>query len=159
MRGRDAVVIGVGSAHGDDAIGPLVVEALRRDAAAPALDEDRPRAFVTVAGGDPAALLEAWDGARLAVVVDAVRTGAPAGTVHRFGAREATRARHASWSSHGTGVAPAIELGLSLGRMPGRLVVIGIEAADGSPGMPVTHAVRAALPRALTAVHQELTTG
>lgn len=144
MTAARTVVVAVGGPHGDDAVGHLVADRLG-DAA-----------VVRVAGGDPAALLEAWTGAQLAVVVDAVRSGAPPGTLHRLDGHVAAGARSAAWSSHGPGVGAAIALADALGRLPARIVVIGIEIADITPGAPVSAAVRAAVPRAAHAIRGEL---
>jgi hydrogenase maturation protease len=84
--------------------------------------------------GEPAGLLERWDGARIAVVVDAVRTGAPPGTVHRVAVGDAAQAAAASSSSHGLGLGDAVELARALGRMPPALVIYGIEPGDAGAG-------------------------
>ena len=111
-------VIGVGSEfRGDDGAGPAVISQLRGQA--PAGTE------LLICDGEPTALMEAWDGARLAIVVDAVAgASGQAGTLHRIllagpgsdpgalsGARSGGRA---SW--HGPGVRIAADLGRVLGR-------------------------------------------
>ena len=64
------LVVGVGNAwRSDDGAGPAVARALGDD----------PR--VLVHEGEPIGLIEAWAGADEVVVVDAVSSGAPAGTV------------------------------------------------------------------------------
>ena len=72
------VVIGVGNEfRRDDGAGPAVVARLR--------DLAPPGVRLVVTDGEPARLVEAWTGAALAVVVDAVRAEpARPGTVHRF---------------------------------------------------------------------------
>ena len=72
------VVIGVGNEfRRDDGAGPAVVAALHD------LAPEGVRLVVT--DGEPARLVEAWTGAALAVVVDAVRADPPhPGRVHRF---------------------------------------------------------------------------
>ena len=65
-------VIGIGNPlRGDDAIGLLVARRVRELA--------DPEVEVMELEGEPARLIDAWQGAGLAVVVDAVKTGAPAG--------------------------------------------------------------------------------
>ena len=67
------LVVGVGNAwRSDSGAGPAVARALGDD----------PR--VLVHEGEPIGLIEAWAGADEVVVVDAVSSGAPAGTVHRL---------------------------------------------------------------------------
>ena len=92
-------------------------------------------------------MLEIWDGAALAVVVDAVSSGAEPGTVHRFDAVAAplpARLR-TSTSTHAVGLTEAIELARALGRLPDRLIVYGIESGRFEAGAALTPAVRAAL--------------
>ena len=68
------VIIGVGNEfRRDDGIGPEVVARLR--------DQVPATVELLVSDGEPARLIEAWSGAKLAVVVDAVRAdpAVPAG--------------------------------------------------------------------------------
>ena len=78
--------------------------------------------------GEPMGLVEAWSGAREAVVVDAARSEAPPGTIHRIDVRaEELPAELFRGSTHAFGVAEAVELAHALGRIPERLSVFGIE--------------------------------
>ena len=126
------VIIGVGNAaRGDDAAGLIAARRLG------GLEHE----------GDPVALLDVWRGADVAVVIDAVSSGADPGTVHRFDATSAplpARLR-GSTSSHALGLAEAIELGRTLGRLPGRLLVYGIEGERFEAGTELTPAVAAAV--------------
>jgi hydrogenase maturation protease len=126
------VVIGVGNAaRGDDAAGLIAARRLG------GLEHE----------GDPVALLDMWRDADVAVVIDAVSSGAEPGTVHRFDATSAplpARLR-GSTSSHALGLAEAIELGRTLGRLPGRLIVYGIEGERFEAGTELTPAVAAAV--------------
>jgi hydrogenase maturation protease len=134
-----AIVIGVGNAWaGDDAAGLLVARMVRQ------------RAPVGIAviehEGEPIGLLEAWDGARLAIVVDATSSGSPPGTVRVIDAtREPMPARFAGTSTHAFGLPQTIELGRTLGRLPGRLLIVGIEGTRFTAGTQPTAAVAAAL--------------
>ncbi|MCT9933728.1 hydrogenase maturation protease [Planotetraspora sp. A-T 1434] len=136
------VVIGLGGdARGDDAAGLEVVRLLR--------DTLPPSVAVVENAGDPAELIDSWTGTDLAIVIDAVSSGAAPGTVHRHTdiAGVAGVAGVASWhgSSHSFGLADAIDLGRALGRLPGELVVLGIEGDDFTIGAPMTPPVRAAV--------------
>jgi hydrogenase maturation protease len=94
-------------------------------------------------------LLEAWRGASVAVVVDAMASGLPAGTVHVLAPdAEVLHAAGAHWSNHGFGLAEAIELGRALHVLPRRLVVLGIEGEDFETGAPVSTTVVHAVERA-----------
>jgi hydrogenase maturation protease len=97
--------------------------------------------------GDAVGLLDAWAGAAHAVVVDAAASGAPPGTIHRFDAAAPLPAHALRSSTHAFGVADAVELARSLGRLPARLDVYAIEGADFTLGAglspPVARAVAA----------------
>ena len=76
--GGRVVVIGVGNEfRRDDGAGPAVVTSLR--------GQVPPGVDLVLTDGEPTRLIEAWTGAALAVVVDAVRADPPRpGRVHRF---------------------------------------------------------------------------
>ena len=137
--GGTAVVIGIGNEfRRDDGAGPAVIGQLRGRVPA--------GVRLVVTDGEPARLIDAWTGAALAVVVDAVRAEPPhPGRVHRFVVdRPGTPAGRAA-SSHGFGLDEAIALAAALDRMPGRLIVHAIEAADLTQGPGLTPAVAAAV--------------
>lgn len=114
------LVIGVGSPFAGDRAGWEAVRFLRahRDDGQTAWSEaDRPGAV----------LLERMRGYGQVVVIDAMQSGAAPGTVRRVSAGELAAAE-GLLSNHGFGVAEAIALGATLGMLPERLEVIGIEA-------------------------------
>jgi hydrogenase maturation protease len=82
--------------------------------------------------GEPIGLVEALDGAGDVTVVDAVFSGAAPGTVHEFeaGAEPLPVVLFGSSSTHALGLAEAIEIARSLGRLPGRVRVLGIEGVS-----------------------------
>ena len=132
-----ALVLGVGNAwRSDDAAG---IEVVRRLRAVPAL---RARDYE----GDPAGLIEAWDGEPVVVLVDAVSSGARAGTVHRLDPLlEPLPAELFPGSTHHLGLPEAVELARALDRLPGRLELLGIEGADFGAGEGLTPAVERAV--------------
>jgi len=111
-------IIGCGNRQrSDDMVGILVVEKLRK------LGVE-----TSICSGQAVDLIEAWTGDDDVIVVDVVVTGAPVGTVRTWDARQAlSSGKAAPASSHGLGVAEAIELARVLGRLPARLQVYGIE--------------------------------
>ena len=144
---RRRVIIGVGNEYRrDDGIGPAVVEHLR---------EHAPGSVVlTVTDGEPTQLLDAWDGADLAVIIDAVlcEPSVP-GRIHRT---EAVPQHAATPSTHGLGIPDAVRLADALDRAPRRLVVYAVEAGDIGFGRELTPAVAAALPTVARAVLSEI---
>ena len=116
-----------------------------------------PRVRMIECAGDVAALLEAWDGERAVVVVDAMSSGATAGTVRRFdAARESLPAELFRNSTHGLGLAEAVELGRTLGALPARLVLYGIEGADFGHGTGLSYAVECAVREAALRISEEV---
>ena len=147
------VVIGVGNEfRRDDGAGPAVIGQLR--GLVPAGVE------LVITDGEPARLVEAWTGAALAVVVDAVRVSGPEpprpGTTHRFVLDRPTAGAGRTASSHGFGLDDAIALALALDRMPGRLIVHAIEAADLSQGTGLTPPVAGAVGIVATAILDDI---
>jgi hydrogenase maturation protease len=121
------IVIGIGNAwRRDDGAGPAVA-----------------RAAGGVCTDDPVRLLELWDGEPHVVVVDACASGAPPGTIHRGDAGMLTHPA----STHGFGVAEAIELAQALGRAPARLDLYAIEGADFGHGEGLSPCVMEAVRR------------
>jgi len=143
------VVIGIGNEYRrDDGAGPAVIGQLR--GLVPAGIE------LVITDGEPVRLLEAWTGAVLAVVVDAVcAEPSHPGRIHRFVVdRPVGVARPAS--SHGFGLDDAIGLALALDRMPGRLIVHAIEAADLTQGIGLTPPVAASVRAVATAILDDI---
>jgi len=133
------VVIGIGNEfRRDDGAGPAVVGRLRGRLPS--------GVQLVITDGEPTRLIEAWTGAALAVVVDAVRAQPPhPGQTHRFLLDRPGAGAGRTASSHGFGLDDAVSLAVALDRMPGRLIVHAIEAADLAQGTGLTPAVAAAV--------------
>lgn len=162
------VLVGVGAPdRGDDAIGPEVIALIAEWVAGGSMGVHapgrRPLRLPTgtqvLSRSDPTRLIDVLSDADLAVIVDAVRTGAPPGTLHvlEAGADQPGLPAAATGSApgtHGLGVGDALELARALGRLPARVVVVGVEAAHFELGTPPSAAVQAALvPAARAALH------
>jgi len=151
------VVIGVGNALGhDDAAGLEVVRRLRTPANTP-----QPAARTEIATleheGEPLALLDLWEGAEAVVVVDAIRSGAAPGTIHRVDASSEplpVRLRGSS-STHAVGVGEAIELARALRRLPARVLVYGVEGLRFDAGSGLSEQVQAIVGSLAEAVLRE----
>jgi hydrogenase maturation protease len=143
-------VIGVGNSwSGDDAAGVLVARSLR----------GRVPEGVTLVEheGEPTALIDTWQDAELAIVVDATCGGGSPGTVRLFDATsETVPSRFTGSSTHAFTVAQAIELGRALDRLPTRLVVVGIEGRNFQAGASLEPVVAAAVDVAAETVLERL---
>ena len=108
--------------------------------------------------GEPTQLIDAWDGANMLWLVDAVSSGAEPGTLHRLDASEHELPQDLfRRSTHHVGVAEAVELARVLGRLPERTIVFGIEGGSFEIGDELTPAVAAAIDSTADAVRTEVT--
>lgn len=141
-------MIGIGNElRGDDAAGLQVARRLRAG---------EPGVAVREHAGEAVDLLEMWRGADAVVLVDAVRSGAPPGTVHRIDASaEPIPAALSRTSSHAISAAEAIELGRALGRLPATVVVYGIEGCQYLAGAALSESIAPAIDAVANAVRQE----
>jgi hydrogenase maturation protease len=129
------LVVGVGNPdRGDDGVGRLVARMLRDRLPAGIRIEERP--------GGAAELIELLREADQAVLIDAMVSGAPLGTIRRFDcvAGEVAPGQGRA-SSHGLGVAEAVGLAAALSCLPGVCVVYGVESAEFSQGADMSEAV------------------
>lgn len=107
--------------------------------------------------GEPASLIEAWSDANQGLVADSVSSGADPGTVHRFDATEGPLPAEVFKSStHALGLAEAVELARELGRLPGHLLVYGIEGQSFEAGEGLTPVVEEAVARLVMELYREL---
>lgn len=122
-------IIGCGNPdRGDDQTGVLVSERLRELGV-----------NAETHTGDPLALLEKWCSDDDVILVDAIVTGAPAGTVRVWDLPFVHIPRSTAVSSHGFDVGQAVALAKILQKLPAHLRIYGIEGrqfdvgADPSP--------------------------
>lgn len=149
-------VLGVGNPdRGDDGVGHAVVATLSGNLPA--------HVGLRVLDGEPSRILDAWAGTALTVVVDAAEPSGDAdepGTVRVVDMADARDAAGSTVSllpdlavsSHGAGIATAIELGAVLDRLPGRLVIVAVTGATFGLGDPMSEPVQAAVAVAAQAV-------
>lgn len=143
-------IIGLGNADcGDDGLGPAMVQRMKAVIGT--------RAWIEEQAGETAALIESWRGAELVIVVDAIYSGAPPGTIHRFDARrQSLPIRAKPCSSHAQGLAVAIELARATSQLPPRLIVFGIELKNCEIGQSLSGEVEGSMGRLLELIEQEV---
>ncbi len=96
--------------------------------------------------GEPVGLIEDWASADAVIVIDAVSSGAPPGTIHRLDPlSEPIPTALSQGSTHAFGLAETIELARALGRLPDRLTVYGIEGERFGAGDQLSAPVRSAV--------------
>ena len=145
-------VIGVGSPFGDDWLGWELAERLRASESLAAWGE---RVTIVLHDRPGKALLQAWRGGGLVILLDAVRSGAAPGTVHRFDtAQLASRPR--SLSTRGFGVVEAVQLAATLDALPEALEFYGIEIDPANTAMHMSESVNAVLPQLVLEIESRL---
>jgi hydrogenase maturation protease len=146
------LVVGLGNPdRGDDGVGPAVAERVR---------ELRLPDVEVLVEDSPASLPDVWEDADIVVVVDAVQSGRPAGSVTTIDATdEPLPPWDGSGGTHGFGLSATVELARALETLPRRLVVIGVEGSSFTVGAPLSPAVADALADAVDAVQRAAMTG
>lgn len=151
MDDAGVLVIGVGNElRGDDGVGVAVARRVRAMA-------QRTRVDVRAHQGEPTALLDLWPGYRAVVLVDAMRSGAPVGTIRRFDAsRQPLPGRWGgSSSTHAVALDEALELARTLRRLPPTVIVLGVEGEAFATGHGLSPMLEAGLPALADAVLRE----
>lgn len=136
-------IIGVGNPlRGDDVLGHAVVDLL----SAEALD---PRVSLHKTGGDAADVVDLLGGCEAAIIVDAVQSDEPVGTVVILDCAQSLPQQLFLCSSHAFGVAEGIELARTLGQLPALCHIVGVVANQWEPGAPMSGSPKASLPQAV----------
>jgi len=143
-------VIGVGSRlRGDDAIGPMLIDALS--------DQTDSQIELVDAGSDALGILEYFQGRDHVLVVDACKMDREAGSVEIIDpAQIGLVLKDDPVSLHGLGLAEAIRMGESLNMLPENLKIIGIEPESIQFNGSLSAPVQGALKMAVEIVHTEL---
>ncbi len=144
------MVIGIGNPYRrDDAAGRAVVQGLAGRVPVQVMLREH--------DGEGTSLMDAWQGAELVIITDAVASGAAPGSIVRFDAHTgpvpATAVRD---STHAVGLPEAVELARALGRLPHRLIVYGIAGAAFDAGEGLSPAVEQAVEDVAVRVLQDI---
>ncbi|MFA6279905.1 MAG: hydrogenase maturation protease [Bdellovibrionales bacterium] len=144
--------LGVGNLHrADDSVGPALAEKL-------AADKTFMQKGVEVQphSGEGVSLMHVWAGAERVVIVDAMKSGATVGSIHRFDAiNEPLHHDVFRYSSHLFGLAEATEMARALGSLPKAMIIYGIEGYEFTFGEAMSPTVAKALKKVEKAVRKE----
>ena len=134
----DTLVVGIGDPlRGDDGAGSAVIERLRR--------RPLPGVRLETHWGEGAALMALWQGYRRVILMDAMVSGAPPGTLRWFGLENLPASDTFPYSTHRFGLAEALQLAVVLGELPEEMQVLGIEGREFSPGARLSPEVEEAV--------------
>jgi hydrogenase maturation protease len=132
------IVIGIGNPdRGDDGAGRAVARLLRGN-----LPDD---VVLVEHGGETTGLMARLDSMATAFLVDACASGAAAGTIRRFDVAATPLPPAFGMSSHGLGLAEAVELARTLGQLPPCCIVYAIEGQSFAIGTPLSPPVALAV--------------
>jgi hydrogenase maturation protease len=143
-------IIGLGNTfRGDDAAGLLAARRLK------ALVGNRAEVIeAELAGLD---VLDLMAEASAVILIDAARSGRPAGTIHRLDASAGPISGDLfPHSTHVLNAVDAIEMGRTLGLLPPRVIVYGLEVVDTTAGNDLSPAVAGAVERVVERVVREV---
>ncbi len=149
-------VIGLGNDWAsDDGVGPEVVRRLRTRAQKPG--QALPIEFIILPQADPS-LLDVFDRCDIAILVDAVVSGASPGTVYCEEWQPGALASRGieRTSSHGLGVRELLDLAAALDRLPRRVLLWGIEVVSTEPGRELSDPVAAQVPALVERLYDQL---
>ena len=147
-RTGDTVVVGLGSAHGDDQIGWLVANEIARQ-----LGSGRTVFNLT----SPIDLTCRLEVNRNAVIIDAVHSDHVASPALRWVWPSPELAVLRRSGTHAIGLPESLELAAQLGRLPESVVIWGIAGRTFAPGQDVSSELQSLVPQlAAQIIHRDL---
>jgi len=143
-------VIGIGRDFGgDDTVGLVVARRLETR-----LPEN---AAVVEMTGDMTALIDHFDGAETVILVDAVESGSRPGKIHRIDGNTLDTLRSFPCrTTHDMDLVKTVELLWTLGQIPARLVIFGVEGENFSRGAEISPEVERAIPDVVNRILEEI---
>lgn len=145
------LIVGAGNEfRSDDGVGPLVAKKLGQ------LFHDRVRIRRCIKDGTE--LLELCKGHKCVYLIDAVKSGCAPGKIFRFDANRDVLSREAfsCYSTHAFNVAEAVELARSMGCLPEKLVVYGIEGKCFDEGPDFSDEVKSVIAEVIIRIKREI---
>ncbi len=149
-------ILGIGhSMRGDDEVG---LEIARRWRESQGDDYPQHTIEAETAESPGLTLLGLIAGLDAAILVDAVQSGAPPGTLHKLAEEDLLDFGAGTGSAHGWDAAETLSLGRKLApeNLPERIFIIGVEAVQFTLGEGLSPAVRNAIPGAVKMINEIL---
>ena len=127
------IIVGVGSPFGVDRLGWEVLERLKKNVLP---DESGDERISYICSDRPGpALLEMIRGAGLAIIIDAIQAGDVPGKLIRLEGEQISTVP-LRLSSHGFGIADTLALGKTVGGLPEKVVILGLEIGGAGRWQP-----------------------
>jgi hydrogenase maturation protease len=142
------LIIGIGNPfRNDDAAGLHATRLLKK--------MDFESSIILEHSGEGASLMEMWKGADAVILIDAVSSGSPPGTIHRLQpANRPLPAQMFQSSTHAFSLPHAVEMARALNQLPPHLLVFGIEGQNFQAGSELSPEVRSVLPEVANQVRK-----
>lgn len=152
MDDTNTLVIGIGNEfRSDDAAGLIAARKIKQ--------QEHEGLDVEQSAGDGAGLMDMWAGRQNVILIDAVLSGAAPGTVHRLElSSRLLPAEFFKFSTHLFSIPQAIYLSASLGTLPDRLLILGIEGKSFEAGESISCEAETAINNIVTMVQKEIKT-
>jgi len=144
------LAVGLGSPHGDDQLGWIVVERLK-----PRL----PRGVAWARAASALEILELFEGKDEAIIVDAAQPAGQPGSIRSFRWPCDSLRRGDAPSTHSLGLADALRLAELLGHLPRKVVIFAAEAQNVEPGAGLSPAVAGSVSALVAAILAEVESG
>jgi hydrogenase maturation protease len=144
------LVVGVGNPYrGDDAVGLFIARQIR--------DLAPRNVEVHENFGEVSGLIELFGNAEAVIIVDAVSSGCKPGEVFRFDAVSGKiPVDYFRFSTHAFGIAEAVELARTLGLLPPKVIVYGIEGKTFSIGEGLSAEIERAAQKVVELITQDI---
>ena len=150
------IIIGIGqSLRGDDAAGLAAVRLWQQTYQVSSV---HPNVQVELTELPGIGLLSLLEGTSVAILVDAVHSGARIGTIHELTENQLEAFTLEAGSAHGWGVAETLSLGRKLmpSTLPGKLILFGIEAGQLNLGDTLSPEVESVLPEVAALIERNV---
>jgi len=150
MKNEKTLIIGIGNEfRSDDAAGLLAAKKIKELGLK---DVD-----IIESNGDGAALIDAWTGREHVILIDAVFSGAAPGTVHSIElGKTILPAEFFKFSTHLFSIPQAIYLSASLGKLPDKIIILGIEGCSFDTGRALSAEAEQAINNIIQIVQTEV---
>ena len=146
--GHTVSLLGLGSPHGDDAIGWEIIRALKTALPGWGLF------YAAETLESPWDLLNYLATDSPTIIIDACRSQRATGSVFEISRNELHTV--CGTSSHSGSLSTVLALAEQLGQLPQELLIIGVEITETQPGQDLTPAVRAAIPVACDRIQTQI---
>jgi hydrogenase maturation protease len=144
LSGPSTLIVGVGSAHGDDQFGWRVAQRLKAEL-------NRPRVQVRTALS-PCDLFDWLDGVDQLILCDACQNLGTPGTVHAWRWPAAELSLEPSLGGHDLSLVTAVAMAEQLGRLPKDVLIVSVESTQHKPATEISPEIAAAVPSAVALI-------